>query len=199
MFCHRCPRLWTGHRLRRGTFSSKLWEDKRNWMKLPRCDPVGRGTRRKMQNTDYDGSASDGWIFGHGFDSHRFHHRIHNLGGFYRLDCGYLLLSVFRSSQRIPLPFLHKSVRGRRLLLMVRYPGNHEFPDHEKNGLDSDFLLLMGCSFIHEFPFFKIKQQAGNCFTRYLQRREQQFPEKQFLCLLGNHNGCGAWILKHLQ
>ena len=24
--------------------------------------------------------------FGHGFDSHRFHHRIHNLGGFYRLD-----------------------------------------------------------------------------------------------------------------
>ena len=82
---------------------------------------------------------------------------------------------------------------------MVRYPGNHEFPDHEKNGLDLDFLLLMGCSFIHEFPFFKIKQQAGNCFTRYLQRREKQFPEKQFLCLLGNHNECGAWILKHLQ
>ena len=52
----------------------------------------------------------------------------------------YLLLSVFRSSQRILLPFLHKSVRGRRLLLMVRYPGNHEFPDHEKNGLDSDLL-----------------------------------------------------------
>ncbi len=82
---------------------------------------------------------------------------------------------------------------------MVRYPGIHEFPDHEKNGLDSDFLLLMGCSFIHEFPFFKIKQQAGNCFTRYLQRKEKQFPEKQFLCLLGNHNECGAWILKHLQ
>ena len=82
---------------------------------------------------------------------------------------------------------------------MVRCPGNHEFPDHEKNGLDSDVLLLMSCSFIHEFPFFKIKQQAGNCFTRYLQRREKQFPEKQFLYLLRNHNVCRAWILKHLQ
>ena len=82
---------------------------------------------------------------------------------------------------------------------MVRYPGNHEFPDHEKNGLDSDFLLLMGCSFFHEFPFFKTKQQAGNCFTRYLQCREKQFPEKQFLHLLRNHNECATWILKHLQ
>ena len=82
---------------------------------------------------------------------------------------------------------------------MVRYLGNHEFPDHEKNDLDLDFLLLMSCAFIHEFPFFKIKQQAGNCFTRYLQRREKQFPEKQFLCFLGNHNECSAWILKHLQ
>ena len=82
---------------------------------------------------------------------------------------------------------------------MVRYPGNHEFPDHEKNSFDLDFLRLMSCFFIHEFPFFKIKQQAGNCFTRYLQPREKQFPDKQFLCLLGNHNECGAWILKHLQ
>ena len=82
---------------------------------------------------------------------------------------------------------------------MVRHTGNHEFPDHEKNDLDLDFLLLMSCAFLHEFPFFKIKQQVGNCFTRYLQRREKQFPEKQFLCLLGNYNECGAWILKHLQ
>ena len=82
---------------------------------------------------------------------------------------------------------------------MVRRPGNHEFPDHEKNDLDLDFLLLMGCSFLHEFPFFKIKQQAGNCFTRYLQRREKQFPDKQFLYLLRNHNERGAWILKPLQ
>ena len=73
---------------------------------------------------------------------------------------------------------------------MVRHPGNHEFPDHEKNDLDLDFLLLMSCTFLHEFPFFKIKQQAGNCFTRYLQRREKQFPDKQFLCLLRNHNEC---------
>ena len=79
------------------------------------------------------------------------------------------------------------------------YPGNHEFPDHEKNDPDLDFLLLMGCAFLHEFPFFKIKQQAGNRFTRYLQRREKQFPDKQFLCLLGNHNECCPWILKHLQ
>ena len=82
---------------------------------------------------------------------------------------------------------------------MVRYPGNHEFPDHEKNDLDLDFLLLVGCSFLHEFPFFKIKQQDGNCFTRYLQRREKQFPEKQFLCHLRNYNECCAWILKHFQ
>ena len=82
---------------------------------------------------------------------------------------------------------------------MVRYPGNHEFPDHEKNGLDLDFLLLIRCAFLHEFPFFKIKQHAGNCFTKYLQPRGKQFPEKKFLCLLGNHNEYGAWILKHLQ
>ena len=79
------------------------------------------------------------------------------------------------------------------------YPGIHEFPDHEKNDPDLDFLLLMGCSFLHEFPFFKIKQQAGNCFTRYLQRREKQFPDKQFLCLLRNHSECCIWILKPLQ
>ncbi len=96
-------------------------------------------------------------------------------------------------------PIIINIVRGRRLFLMVRYPGNHEFPDHEKNGLDLDFLLLVGCSFLHEFPFFKIKQQDGNCFTRYLQRREKQFPEKQFLCHLRNHNECGTWILKHFQ
>ena len=82
---------------------------------------------------------------------------------------------------------------------MVRHPGNHEFPDYEKNSLDLDFLLLMSCTFVHEFPFFKIKQQAGNCFTRYLQRREKQFPDKQFLYLLRNHNECCPWILKHLQ
>ena len=65
-----------------------------------------------------------------------------------------------------------------RLFLVVRDPGNHEFPDHEKNDLDLDFLLLISCSFLHEFPFFKIKQQTGNCFTKYLQRREKQFPDK---------------------
>ena len=82
---------------------------------------------------------------------------------------------------------------------MVRCPGNHEFPDHEKNGLDLDFLLLIRCAFLHEFPFFKIKQQVGNCFTRYLQRREKQFPDKQFLYLLRNHSECCIWILKPLQ
>ena len=82
---------------------------------------------------------------------------------------------------------------------MVRYPGNHEFPDHEKNSLDLDFLLLTSCSFIHEFPFFKIKQHAGNYFTKYLQPRGKQFPDKRFLCLLRNHNECCSWILKHLQ
>ena len=69
-------------------------------------------------------------------------------------------------------------VRGRWLFSVVKCLGNHEFPDHEKNGLDLDFLLLMSCIFIHEFPFFKIKQQAGNSFSRYLQRREKQFPDK---------------------
>ena len=82
---------------------------------------------------------------------------------------------------------------------MVRCPGNHEFPDHIKNGLDLDFLLLVSFTFIHEFPFFKIKQQVGNCFTRYLQRREKQFPDKQFFYLLRKHYVCRAWILKHLQ
>ena len=62
-----------------------------------------------------------------------------------------------------------------------------------------DFLLLMNWAFLHEFPFFKIKQQVGNCFTRYLQRREKQFPDKQFFYLLRKHNVCRAWILKHLQ
>ena len=81
----------------------------------------------------------------------------------------------------------------------ARRPENHEFPDHEKNGLDLDFLLLMSCAFLHEFPFFKIKHQAGNSFTRYLQRREKQFPDKQFFYLLRNHNECYAWILKPLQ
>jgi hypothetical protein len=61
---------------------------------------------------------------------------------------------------------------------MVRDLGNHEFPDCEKNDLDLDFLRLMSCFFIHEFPFSKIKQQAGNCFTRYLQCREKQFPDE---------------------
>ena len=90
-------------------------------------------------------------------------------------------------------------VRGRWLFLVLRCLGNHEFPNHEKNGLDLDFLRFMSGAFIHEFPFFKIKQQAGNSFLRYLQRREKQFPEKQFLCLLRNHNECGPWILKPLQ
>jgi len=57
----------------------------------------------------------------------------------------------------------------------------------------------MSCAFLHEFPFFKIKQQVGDCFTRYLQRREKQFPDKQFFYLLRNRNECRAWILKHLQ
>mgnify|MGYP000858453862 CR=1 FL=1 len=95
--------------------------------------------------------------------------------------------------------FLVRRPEGRWLFLVVRDPGNHEFPDHEKNDLDLDFLLLMSCAFLHEFPFFKIKQQVGNCFTRYLQRREKQFPDKQFLCLLGNHSECCIWILKPLQ
>ena len=69
-------------------------------------------------------------------------------------------------------------VRDRWLFLVVRYLGNHEFPNHEKNGLDLDFLRLMSRAFIHEFPFFKIKQQVGNSFSRYLQRREKQFPDK---------------------
>jgi len=51
-----------------------------------------------------------------------------------------------------------KMIPQKRSFLVVRYPGNHEFPDHEKNDLDLDFLLLMSCAFIHEFPFFKIKQ-----------------------------------------
>ena len=85
------------------------------------------------------------------------------------------------------------------LFLVVRYPGNHEFPDHEKNSLDLDFLLLISCAFLHEFPFFKIKQHAGNCFTKYLQPRGKQFPDKQFLCLLRNHSGWCTWSLKHLQ
>ena len=82
---------------------------------------------------------------------------------------------------------------------MVRRSGNHESPDREKNGLDLDFLLLMSCGFLHEFPFFKIKQQAGNCCTRYLRRREKQFPDKQFLCLLRNHSECCTGVLKPLQ
>ena len=82
---------------------------------------------------------------------------------------------------------------------MIRCPGNHEFPDHIKSGLDLDFLMLVSFTFIHEFPFFKTKQQAGNCVTRYLQCREKQFPEKQFLYLLRNHNECAIWILKDLQ
>ncbi len=90
-------------------------------------------------------------------------------------------------------------VRGRWLFLVVRYLGNHEFPDHEKNDFNLDFLLLISCFFIHEFPFFKIKQQDGNCFTRYLQRREKQFPDKQFLYLFRNHSECCIWILKPLQ
>ena len=82
---------------------------------------------------------------------------------------------------------------------MVRNLGNHEFPDHIKNGLDLDFLLLVSFTFIHEFPFFKIKQHVGNCFTKYLQPRGKQFPDKQFFYLLRNRNECRAWILKHLQ
>ena len=52
-------------------------------------------------------------------------------------------------------------VRGRWLFLVVRYLGNHEFPDHEKNDLDLDFLLLMSCSFLHEFPFFGSVKNVG--------------------------------------
>ena len=49
-------------------------------------------------------------------------------------------------------------VRGQWLFLVVRCPRNHEFKEKKKNDLDLDFLLLMSCAFIHEFPFFKIKQ-----------------------------------------
>ena len=55
-------------------------------------------------------------------------------------------------------PIVINLVKDYRLFLVVRCSGNHEFPDHEKNGLDLDFLLLMSFTFIHEFPFFKIKQ-----------------------------------------
>ena len=55
-------------------------------------------------------------------------------------------------------PIVINLVKGHRLFLVVRCPGNHEFPDHEKNGINLDFLLLMSFTFIHEFPFFKIKQ-----------------------------------------
>ena len=54
-------------------------------------------------------------------------------------------------------------VRGRWLFLVVRYLGNHEFPDHEKNDLDLDFLLLMSCAFIHESPFFKAMWEVRYC------------------------------------
>ena len=87
-------------------------------------------------------------------------------------------INSIRLFDPIYFPMVVNLVRDQWLFLVVRCLGNHEFPDHEKNDLDLDFLLLMSCAFIHEFPFFKIKQQAGNCFTRYLQRRKKQFPEK---------------------
>ena len=55
-------------------------------------------------------------------------------------------------------PIVINLVKGHRLFLVEMCSGNHEFPDHEKNGLNLDFLLLMSFTFIHEFPFFKIKQ-----------------------------------------
>ena len=106
------------------------------------------------------------------------------------LDYQKMLINIFVDKKMVPKKWL---------FLMMRHPGNHEFPDYEKNSLDLDFLLLMGCAFLHEFPFFKIKQQAGNCFTKYLQPRGKQFPDKQFLYLLRNHNECCPWILNHLQ
>ena len=115
-------------------------------------EPLARRSRKRSFHGDEAGVLQEAQGLRPVVLHCRFHHRIHNLGGFYRLDCGYLLLSVFRSFRRIPIPWL---------LLMVRYPGNHEFPDHEKNGLDLDFLLLMSCSFIHEFPFFKINSKMG--------------------------------------
>ena len=100
-----------------------------------------------------------------------------------RVRCNSPVGSSPMSSARIQRPVsglffieIYWNFMGKKwLFLMVRHPGNHEF------------------------PFFKIKQQAGNCFTRYLQRREKQFPGKQFLYLLRNHNECCPWILKHLQ
>ena len=44
--------------------------------------------------------------------------------------------------------FLASRLEGWWLFLVVRDPGNHEFPDHEKNDLDLDFLLLI-LSLIH--------------------------------------------------
>ncbi|MFQ8846613.1 MAG: hypothetical protein ACLR84_04125, partial [Clostridia bacterium] len=103
------------------------------------------------------------------------------------------LKKMTRYLQATPTYFLEPEISTFQwVFCFPGYPGNHEFPDHEKNDLDLDFLLLMGCSFLHEFPFFKIKQQAGNRFTRYLQRRGKTFPDKPFLCLLGNHNECCA-------
>ena len=55
-------------------------------------------------------------------------------------------------------PIVINLVKGHRLFLVEMCSGNHEFPDHEKNGINLDFLLLMSFTFIHEFPFFKIKQ-----------------------------------------
>jgi len=97
---------------------------------------------------------------------------------FYRIlasNAFFSLKKMTRYLQATPTYFLEPK---KWLFLMVRHLGNHEFPDHEKNGLDLDFLLLIRCAFLHEFPFFKIKQQVGNCFTRYLQRREKQFPDE---------------------
>ena len=70
----------------------------------------------------------------------------------------YVQLRLDIKIKSIISPIVINLVKGHRLFLVVRCLGNHDFPDHEKNGLNLDFLLLMSFTFIHEFPFFKIKQ-----------------------------------------
>ena len=126
-----------------------------------------------------------------------------------RVRCNSPVGSSPMSSARIQRPVsglffieIYWNFMGKKwLFLMVRHPGNHKFPDYEKNSLDLDFLLLMSCTFVHEFPFFKIKQQAGNCFTRYLQRREKQFPDKQFFIFWGIVTSAahGSWNIYSIE
>ena len=50
---------------------------------------------------------------------------------------------------------------------MVRHPGNHEFPDYEKNSLDLDFLLFASNMLLFGFPFCKTNIKMGS-FLQYI-------------------------------